>query len=99
MDKHIRTDNKKKKSKGGGKYIGLIAGVLTTGAFIPQVFKVYRTKSAKGLSLATLVIFFIGQILWFVHGMQIKDASIIIFPFISNILYAYLLYAKLTYVK
>ena len=32
--------------------IGLVAAALTTSAFIPQVYKVYKEKSAVGICLA-----------------------------------------------
>ena len=38
--------------------IGLVAAALTTSAFIPQVYKVYKEKSAVGISLAMYLIFF-----------------------------------------
>ena len=31
--------------------IGLIAAVLTTSAFVPQVFKIWKSKSVDDLSL------------------------------------------------
>ena len=37
--------------------IGLVAAALTTSAFIPQVYKVYKEKSAVGISLTMYLIF------------------------------------------
>lgn len=78
-------------------YIGYIAGTFTAFAFIPQVYKVFKTKHTKALSFATLVIFFIGQILWITHGVFTKDNSIIIFSTITLILYIMLIYAKIKF--
>lgn len=79
------------------KNIGYIAGTFTSFAFLPQVYKVFESKSAKGLSMSTLILFFIGQLLWLNHGMYEKDFSVVIFAFLTGILYVYLIYAKLVY--
>ena len=58
--------------------IGLLAAVLTTIAFIPQVFKVIKTKSSEGLSLTTYLIFIIGVGLWLIYGLFKSSISMII---------------------
>lgn len=78
-------------------YIGYVAGTFTAFAFIPQVYKVFKTKNTKSLSFATLVIFFIGQILWATHGIFAEDAPITVFAIITMILYILLIYAKIKY--
>jgi len=75
-------------------YIGYIAGVFTAFAAIPQIIKVYRTKNVDGLSLLTLVIFFIGQILWLIHGYYNNDDALMVFSIITALFYIALIYAK-----
>ena len=58
--------------------IGLYAAFLTTSAFIPQVYKIYKEKNADGISLTMYIILFIGVLLWFVYGILIGSLSIII---------------------
>jgi MtN3 and saliva related transmembrane protein len=58
--------------------IGLSAAFLTTSAFIPQVYKIYKEKNAEGISLTMYLILFTGVILWFVYGLLIGSLSIII---------------------
>jgi MtN3 and saliva related transmembrane protein len=58
--------------------VGLTAAFLTTSAFIPQVYKIYKEKNADGISLTMYIILFIGVILWFVYGILIGSVSIII---------------------
>ena len=36
--------------------LGLVAGVLTTVAFLPQMFQIWLTKSAKDVSFVMLII-------------------------------------------
>tara|TARA_B110000003_G_scaffold86722_1_gene88777 strand:+ start:456 stop:722 length:267 start_codon:yes stop_codon:yes gene_type:complete len=58
--------------------IGLLAAILTTIAFIPQVYKVIKTKSVVGLSLTTYLIFTIGVLLWLIYGFLKSSISMII---------------------
>ena len=44
--------------------IGLAAGALTTIAFVPQVLKIWKSKHAHDISLATFAIFSSGVALW-----------------------------------
>lgn len=59
------------------KLIGFIAATLTMFAFVPQVIKIYKTKSAKDLSVGTIVQLSIGVALWIVYGVYLRDAIII----------------------
>lgn len=57
--------------------IGTIAAILTTFGFVPQIIKIYRTKSAKDVSIVTLFQFSIGTFLWTLYGLHIQDPIII----------------------
>ena len=59
-------------------YLGYIAAGLTTVAFIPQVLKVYRDKSAKSLSLKTFYIFTAGVFFWFLYGVALGSIPMIV---------------------
>ena len=58
--------------------VGTVAGVLTTLAFFPQVWRVWRTRSARDLSLPMYLIFTAGVALWFLYGMLIGAWPIIL---------------------
>ncbi|ARV16928.1 hypothetical protein BTO07_13645 [Polaribacter sp. SA4-12] len=77
--------------------IGLVAAVLTTASFLPQVFKTYKTKDTSGLSLTMYIVFFIGVVLWSVYGIYINSLSIILANSITAILALYLIFMKLKY--
>jgi MtN3 and saliva related transmembrane protein len=53
----------------GIEYIGLWASILATLAFLPQVVKTWRTRSARDFSLATLVMLETGTAFWIVYGL------------------------------
>ncbi|HYJ18387.1 MAG TPA: SemiSWEET transporter [Burkholderiales bacterium] len=58
--------------------IGLLAGVLTTIAFVPQLLKIYATKSGKDVSARMFVMFIAGVALWLVYGIMIRSLPVII---------------------
>ena len=57
--------------------LGLVAGTITSITFLPQVIKIWQTKSAKDLSLMMLLLLMLGVILWLSYGLLVKDAAII----------------------
>jgi MtN3 and saliva related transmembrane protein len=79
--------------------IGLIAAILTTSAFLPQVYKTWKTKNAKSLSMPMLLLFFIGIILWFIYGILLNSLSLIIANGVTVLSYAFLIYFKIVYNK
>ncbi len=77
--------------------IGLIAGFCTTLAFLPQVVKTWKSKSAKDLSLGMYSIFCTGVVLWLTYGILIGDLPIIITNVVTLMLALSILYFKLTF--
>lgn len=57
--------------------LGLVAGTITSITFVPQVIKIWQTKSAKDLSIAMLLLLMLGVVLWLVYGIVVMSASII----------------------
>lgn len=74
--------------------IGLVAASLTTIAFVPQVIKTWRSKSAKDLSLGMFGIFSLGVLLWLTYGLLINDLPIILANTFTLILSSIILYFK-----
>lgn len=60
------------------EFIGLLAAILTTSAFVPQVYKLYKEKNAQGVSLTMYLIMFTGVLLWLLYGMLIGSIAIIV---------------------
>jgi MtN3 and saliva related transmembrane protein len=77
------------------KILGLVAGALTTAAFLPQVLKTWKTKSAKDLSLGMFSLFCLGVALWLVYGLVRKDIPVIAANLITLMLASTLLFFKL----
>ena len=58
--------------------LGFAAGFLTTVAFIPQVLKIWRAKTARDVSLHTFAAFTLGVALWLAYGIAKGVAPIIV---------------------
>jgi MtN3 and saliva related transmembrane protein len=77
--------------------IGLLAGTCTTIAFIPQLLKTWRSKSAKDVSLGMFLIFSLGVFLWLLYGLLIQDLPIIVTNLVTLVLALTILACKLRY--
>lgn len=77
--------------------IGLVAGVLSTGSFVPQVVKTLKTKDVSGISLFMYIAFCSGVFLWLVYGIINQQISIIAANGITLILSLMVLYLKIRY--
>ena len=79
--------------------IGLVAAVLTTSSFIPQVIKTWKTKSAGNLSLTMYIAMFTGIVLWLIYGIHLGSLSMILANAITAILTLIIIIFKLLYEK
>ncbi len=77
--------------------IGLTAAALTTSAFVPQVYKTWKTKSVNSLSLTMYSIFFIGIMLWLVYGIYLNSLAMIVSNIVTGVLALILIVLKLKY--
>lgn len=57
--------------------LGLTAGVISTIAFLPQLIKTWRSRSAQDLSWSMLIILCTGITLWLLYGIVISDLPVI----------------------
>ena len=83
----------------GLEIVGLVAAVLTTGAFVPQVYKTWKIKSADDISLTMYLVLFVGLILWLIYGIHLNSLPMILANSITGILALIVLFFKLTYKK
>lgn len=77
------------------EFFGSIAGLLTTVSFFPQVYKTFKTKSAKDLSLFMFGLFTLGIIFWLVYGILINSRPVIISNSITLVSSALILFYKI----
>ncbi len=76
---------------------GLIAGVLTTVAFVPQLIKTWNSKSANDVSYGMFLLFSLGVVLWGVYGWEIHAFPVLIANIITFILAVSILTLKLIF--
>jgi MtN3 and saliva related transmembrane protein len=57
-------------------YIGGVAAVCTTGAFIPQILKI-RRRGGGDLSYPMLFLYLTGILLWLAYGLMLHAAAVI----------------------
>ena len=84
-------------SSGAAGWIGLAAGFLTTAAFVPQVWKIWKTKSARDVSLPAFIAFSIGVALWTVFGVLKGELAITLWNSITLVLAVAILVMKVRY--
>ena len=79
------------------EYLGLVAGLLTTFALVPQIIRVYKLKSAREISLLFNSSLLLGVAIWLVYGILQGLLSLIIWNSIGIFLNGWLLLTKLKY--
>lgn len=79
--------------------IGFAGGALITVAFIPQVYRLYRLRSAREISLPFNLLFLLGGLCWLTYGISKELPSVIVSNSVSLVLVMAMLYAKFKYGK
>jgi len=77
--------------------IGYIAGTLTTISFLPQVIRTWKMRETKDFSLAMLLLFATGILLWTVYGIRTESLPVILANVITFLLIIVLLAMKIKY--
>ena len=77
--------------------ISIIAGLLTTGAFVPQAVRIIRTKETQGISIAMYVIMCSGLFLWMIYGIFTMQIPLITANAVTLMLSLIILGLKLKY--
>jgi len=78
-------------------FFGLVAGFMTTIAFLPQVIQTWRTKKTKDLALGTFVFQGVSVLLWFSYGLMIGQIPLILWNVITAVLVFTIVFFKLKY--
>ncbi|MFZ1430113.1 MAG: SemiSWEET transporter [Geminicoccaceae bacterium] len=77
------------------EYVGLVASTLATLAFLPQVVKTWRTRSADDFSLVTLLMLEAGTSLWISYGVWREAPAIWLGNSVTLTLVGIILWIKL----
>jgi MtN3 and saliva related transmembrane protein len=77
--------------------LGFAAGFLTTVAFVPQVLKIWKSKSADDVSLVTFVAFTAGVATWLAYGIAKREPPMILWNSVTLFLAIAILVMKVRY--
>ena len=77
--------------------LGLLAGSLTTVAFVPQVLRVWRTRSTSDISMPMYAVFTSGTMTWLLYGLALGALPVILANVITTGLAASVIVMKLRF--
>lgn len=84
-------------SPGAIELVGSVAAICTTGAFVPQVARVVRLRSAEDISLTTFLVFSVGTAVWMVYGFLIDSIPVVLANAVTLVLALTIVVLKLAY--
>ncbi|MCX2480198.1 SemiSWEET transporter [Pedobacter sp. MC2016-15] len=74
--------------------LGYIATFFTTGAYVPQAYKIIKTKSTQSLSVPTYVMIVMGSMLWVYYAYTRQDFPVVIANGVTGLLSLIILIIK-----
>jgi MtN3 and saliva related transmembrane protein len=77
--------------------LGYAAALLTTAAYVPQLVRVLRLRSARDISLPTFLMFAIGVVFWLFYGLYTGSRPIIASNSVTLVLAIGIVVLKLRY--
>lgn len=78
---------------------GGIASVTAMVGFTPQIYKVYKTKSAKDISALMVLNFLVCSLAWIVYGILVDAPYLFVTNIVAGIIDSILLGQKFYYGK
>ena len=76
-------------------WLGTVAGIFTTIAYLPQVIKVWRSRSAGDISMSMYAVLFGGIVCWLAYGWILSIWPVIIANAVTLVLVAAVIAMKL----
>lgn len=77
--------------------LGFVAGALMNVGLIPQVWRLFKLKSAREISLPFTLLFLVGLACWLAYGILLNLPPVILWNAIAMAMMCAMLYAKLKY--
>lgn len=79
------------------EWIGFAAAFCTTAAFVPQLVRVLKLRSAREISLPTFLLFSVGVFLWLLYGIYTNSRPVIASNMVTLVLSLSILFLKLRF--
>lgn len=77
------------------EWVGTVAAILTTIAFVPQALKTLKSRDTAGISLGMYAVFTVGIGFWFAYGLMLGSWPMILSNTVTFVLAATILALKL----
>lgn len=77
------------------EFIGMLAGFLSTIAFLPQALKVYKSKMTREISLGMYILYCVGLIVWSIYAYLIYSWPLLLTEIATGVMAFYILLMKL----
>jgi MtN3 and saliva related transmembrane protein len=78
----------------GVEMLGFVAGFLTTVGTVPQVWRLFRMRSAHEISVSFVAMFSAGVACWLAYGVALGLESVIFWNGTALMLQGAMIYAK-----
>ncbi len=79
--------------------LATVFGIVNGFANFPQIYKIFKTKSAKDISVLTYIILTIGSFVWILYGIEIKNFPVLIMNILAFIEFIFILIGCYLYGK
>ncbi len=77
--------------------LGFVAATISTVGFIPQVYKVWKEKSTRDISLTMYLFLALGLLLWLIYGVFIQSVPVIVANGATLLLVLSVIFFKIKY--
>jgi MtN3 and saliva related transmembrane protein len=77
--------------------IGFLAAFTSTISLIPQIIKMFKTRSVEDISICMVFNFLVTSALWIVYGYMITSWSVFLTNILMLILATIMVYMKIKY--
>lgn len=77
--------------------IGFVAAFCTTAAFVPQLLRVLKLRSAREISFGTFLLFSAGVALWLLYGLYTGSRPVIASNSVTLVLSLSILFLKMRF--
>lgn len=81
----------------GFSEIGIFGSLLLAGAFLPQAYRLFKTRSAKDISLYYPLILFVGSLCLTIYGYGISDLIVFLLNLYATLCNLELMLLKIYY--
>ena len=65
--------------------LATFVGIVGSVAMLPQIYRLFKRKSAKDISISTYSFLFVAGIIWVLYGINIQSLPLIVTNFVGSV--------------